>query len=229
MVEVWVIGFMRSGNHWMSWLLSDLLSAPIQERPGYQEKRHMASEIIEDRFCVRLGHLRPKEYDNLITRPSLVVHMIRDPRDVIVSLRHFKKFSTVEETIEYAKSQNYSRQVWEWEERFPAMTIFYEDLVNNTSRHLRLLSEKLGNGAIDFYRAKDIENRQSIEITKKKFPDIVRTGRSGSWIHEFTTEDAVRVMYEFGDIIDHYGYSDPDGQWPSYAQKDIQNAGWSWT
>lgn len=107
---IYVVGYPRSGNTWLSRLLGDVLNSPVE---GYLNAKPLATEgqDRDGKYVVRQLHLKPhdgSESDPMLTAWSLninkwngdpIVYIMRDPRDVCVSAMFYWDISTIEKAV----------------------------------------------------------------------------------------------------------------------------------
>lgn len=112
MSEILVVGFPKSGNTWLSRLLSAALDWPVR---GINEARPLAEQGRDraDKNVIRQLHLYPKhEGDQLGVIPHQyifnldalngqhqIVHIVRDPRDVSVAIDYYWGIGNLLHTI----------------------------------------------------------------------------------------------------------------------------------
>jgi len=139
--EIFVLGYPRSGNSWLCRLLGDVLNCPIesgQERPSNADEG-------QDRpgpFVIRLRHPDglfdpPSDHRNVDQFVgSVVAQIVRDPRDVMLSLKEYYQSNWTDALI----------RMKNWPSAIEACSgigvqVRYEDLHERTSAELgRLLT-----------------------------------------------------------------------------------------
>jgi hypothetical protein len=115
MKNIYVVGYPKSGNTWLSRLLGSCLDSPVT---GIKTAKPLATEGFDrsGEYFVRQLHLKPVT-DSMPPFPSAVdnawwydwrirpqnnahfVHIVRDVRDVIVSAHHYWQRETIEESV----------------------------------------------------------------------------------------------------------------------------------
>ncbi len=97
--DIWVIGFPKSGNTWISYLSSYCLNLPFNNfgNPTANQKRTWVKELtsggqpwaaLKGYGFVQKTHRSP---DQVPVDSGLVIYAIRDPRDTFVSYNYFMK------------------------------------------------------------------------------------------------------------------------------------------
>lgn len=187
---IYVVGYPRSGNTWLSRLLGDILNSPVE---GYKNAKPIATEG-QDRggdYVVRQLHLKPVEYEiedgltaNEISIPMWdgdgIVTITRDPRDVAVSAMYYWNIPDIDTTVKAMGEGlhpligvgSWSGFVESWLSiktiGIVAANVFYEDLYwNPESEIYRLLSSL----RIRNVREADVVaalNRQEINVKRNQ-------------------------------------------------------------
>ena len=204
-------------------------------------------------LCCSLGNLKPssksdlllKTHNSLITafgndftspKYSLgVIYIIRDPRNVITSVKNHNDFETYEKALEFMQNENtvisdykhlknfaktniinswrINYQSWLSNNRYRRMTIKYEDLIRNPNQTLRDLVIfvnticKFNNG-IDL---KKLEN--AIQTTTfEKMQNLENTGEFTESVFSSKTNKKVNFFY-----------LGPKNNWKDKLSKDLIN------
>lgn len=113
MTEILIVGFPKSGNTWLSRLLSAALDWPVR---GIYDARPIAEQGLDraDGKVIRQLHLLPKhegagvaavphQYTcniDAVNGQHKIVHIIRDPRDVAVAINHYWFIGNLLHTIQ---------------------------------------------------------------------------------------------------------------------------------
>lgn len=149
-----------------------------------------------------------------------VVMTIRDIRDVVVSLIHFRK-SDFDTTVNANAYKNWGQDYQTWVDKIPErdlLIVKYEDMVADrfttvlqVARFMDLALNAPEARAID--RGWDLEaniNRAKAEhpITSKDFMSHrhIYDGTPGLWKEELTNEQAARIYDDYGMWLINHGY-----------------------
>ena len=134
LTEIFVTGFPRSGNTWLNRLLSDLFNAPQQDTPESVVFPNFA-EVIEDKYVVRKTHWYRWQYkeNGYNGQPAYVVWVHRDPRDMVVSMMHYRGVTDLQGVIKSIENPGrdkvgFAAFVSGWLENPPDYRTSYEDL-----------------------------------------------------------------------------------------------------
>lgn len=153
-----------------------------------------------------------------------VIHVVRDPRDVVASLKTHKKRKVVDGQIVptgYCMPVNLCIDRWELalKDALPHLgsdnvhTVRYEDIVCDTERSVRDLCRFVGvdydPGMLEFWRStaptRDYRNfPQNIEATKPISPASI-----GRYRHTFTAAEIELVEERLADPMQEFGYRGP--------------------
>lgn len=149
------------------------------------------------------------------------VHVIRDGRDSVCSLRVHKRVEVVDgkevqtaplRTVE-ACAQRWVNDVGEglaWRGHPGATEVRYEELVSDLEGTLRRLFEELGESfspeMLDYY------NRKTALSRDRNFKKPIFGSSVGRWRHDLTPEDAATVERICGPLLVELGYA-RDGSW----------------
>ena len=216
--HVWVIGFPKSGNTWISYLCSYCLNLPFSNfgNPKESQQKSWIKELtrggndwspMEGYSSVKKTHKYP---DQVPFKDSLVIYVIRDPRDVFVSYHYFMR-STNARMLGRAryyllgllgKHQQIKWFLSKWMQHVQLWTphsqviVCYEKLLSNGSEYLNeLLSVDpfFVDGTIvnqayeNFSFDKMSGGRKPGSEDQKSF---FRKGISGDWQNHFSGEEA---------------------------------------
>ena len=230
-----VVAPMRCGCHWLEHLLRELLGfkkgtklamggsgggARPRDVKKWEHKRRARQTYVSH---VRLSDWKTDLVD--------IVVLLRDPRDVLVSMayyvlgqekgylaeRHGVVGHTPEETM-YSESIRSSIISWfrnyaEHRDKVPHVLVLYEDLLNRPVDAIRTAFGQLGRKAPSSRAIKEVTEKYSFAyFTKGRKPGQenvqhhYRKGIIGDWKNHLTEEEAAQYLAKFGDIVKELGY-----------------------
>ena len=182
--------------------------------------------------------------DHSLIDPGLLInyvgsHMIRDPRDIVISgyfyhLRTSEKWA-LETKEEYGnmsyqellKSKNRDdgimleiertlpeiNQMAKWDYSNPNfIEIKYEDIIKNESEYFKRIFQHYGFNKKAINKALEIANSFSIKNLKPKKNSHIRSGKPGEWKKFFTGEHKTYFKNRLGDALIILGY-EKDYDW----------------
>ncbi len=217
--NIYVVGYPRSGHTWLQRLLSDCLGWPVQNWPedtpewwGPEKKLGMP--------CIVKRHVPVSEKPD-----GRVVVAVRDPRDVAVSLMHYRKYPDLISTIRDMLTVNdpardlygpYGEMVEGWRKDDGCLFCHYESLHRLGPAFLYVLLDNLGEKASQG-RCNDAFDRQSIAAFRQAHPGrdlhAVRNGRVGEWKEWFHQGEAALIHQYLGVLMFKQGYIADDAWW----------------
>lgn len=246
-----VTAYPKSGSTWLCRILGDALNSPVdgvadavplakegQDRTGDYTifQTHLAAthcgkqhSLVPDRWQFNLDQWTTQK----------VIHLVRDPRAIAVSAKHYWEIPSVDETLDamfHAGSPiefEYNSFVGDWLGT-KAHLIRYEDLLRDPELELALFFKKY-RIPYSIRRLQRAIERQSFAIRKKeldasgdKYPysngiqsHNLRKGIADDWKLYFTAGLKAKAQVYFGDIMTRLDYPmTPDG-WD--AAKTILN------
>ena len=237
--EIAVTGYPKSGNTWLSWLLGDVLDSPVgglyyakplctegQDRLGDHKimQLHLRPvyEIAESvipsawSFCVPLWKGNPP-----------IVHIVRDPRDVVVSVWKYWNIESLDQALGCVGQGlgpvkvhlPWQDHVGRWLKIDGISFVRYEDL---HERGPEVIAKLLDGWGIEYNpdRIKIAFRRQHIgrkraQIKKDHLTRVynegiqlhnLRKGIAGDWKNHFTDEQHERAVGYFGEVAERVGY-----------------------
>lgn len=241
-IPIYVVGYPRSGNTWVSRLLGDVLNSPVE---GFLSAKPIATEGQErdGMFVVRQLHLRPVYHDieggltaNEICVPKMgsqkIVLVIRDPRDVAVSVMYYWNLPDIKTAITVMGEGvhplkgigAWTNFVQEWEDASKYMlvptTTFYENLIWHGSMELSNILHGIGVVNIDeedmelsISRQEINKKREQVSKDGDKRPygkeiqvKALRKGVVGDWKQHFSKQDCELAHKYFGEKMLKMGY-----------------------
>ena len=248
MRKIRVIGYPRSGNTWVARLLGDCLQCNIT---GWAGSKSLASEgedrINVGKYLVTQGHATPKSDDDLtqvsfeeIVLETLgddkVIFVVRDPRSVAVSAKHYWTRESIFDTLVLMQNglwpfpwgngwENFMRN-WEAHDDYITVKTSYEALHSNAEIEIGRVLMELGYDSVKPLSV--VAERQSFVSRTKRAKDEtlsytpaiqqahLRGGRTRDWMHEFTLGDAALAHKIFWPIMHEYGYEDNIDWWKDF-------------
>ena len=216
--QVWVIGFPKSGNTWMSYLISYCLNIPFHNfgNPSEKPQKAWVSELTSgknswaqfDGFdSVQKTHKYPRQVP---FHDGLVIYALRDPRDVFVSYHYFMSSSNARMMgrLRYYLLGVLGKQAqikWflaQWEKHLEAwlphseVVISYDKLLADGPEYLAILLGKdpfdldkgLVSQAYDQFSFENMSGGRKAGSEDQK--SFFRKGVSGDWENHFSEEEA---------------------------------------
>lgn len=206
-------GWPRSGNNWTVRILSDLLGAPITyygESPDAQ-----FAQVIRPGYTVNMTHYGAREFEKSCLNGN-IIFVVRDPRDITVSFRHFYHLKTIKDTLLRLKSMNFVDYMLDWSCVSKQVIVRYEDWHNDfistaMACHYHITTPKQETSIANCERVK---KRQAFDKWTDRGDRVMRKGIVGDWKNEFSEEDAKLAHNLFWPILKEYLYEDEnDYQW----------------
>lgn len=105
---IWVCGFPRSGNTWVARLLGDVLNSPVDAGRKYPANADEGFDR-DGPFVITQQHVKPPI-------DGKVVSIIRDPRDIAVSLMHYRDLPSLEDAFEFSRQSPRGKLMETWQE-----------------------------------------------------------------------------------------------------------------
>lgn len=243
MSDILIVGFPKSGNTWLSRLLSDALDWTVTGTHGAvplaaQTKAH-------DDSVIRQLHLSPKSlngspaiidqhtFNTTAYTDQKIVHIIRDPRDVAVSIHHYWGREDFKETLRDVLGRgahplwgcSWAQYVTAWRAvNIPVIETRYEWLQEDTALELARLIDQMNLRAIGPLNAVIAQNeietkRQWLKEHDENLPHglgpqltNLRAGRVGDWRNWFDFSDALWAAQYLNDQLLALGY-ESDRDW----------------
>lgn len=215
MVEVFTVGFPRSGNTWIGYLLCAMLDAPLQN-PGEKIIETQWARKIDNQYIVRKTHWRRHEVmpNGCLGAPIKTVWIYRDPRDLVVSRKYYFHFGSIRAMIEDMASAQHPRPfrdfILEWYNDSPTFRLSYEQLHTEPIEVLTSLYAVITGEVPLEGKVEDAIAMHEFRLHKPNNPHAMRKGIVGDWRNHFTREDAELLEHHYGDIIRLLGYEKDD-------------------
>jgi hypothetical protein len=162
--DTFIVSYPRSGNTWTRFLIGNLLRPEEPVTFSNIERVIPDTSALSSRTLKRVPRPRIlKSHEYFDPRYQKVVYLVRDPRDVVVSLYHFRrKYRTVDDNYPLERyvverflpgdmDASWGEHVGSWlgargkDPRF--LLIRYEDLLEDTAHQLGRMAVFLGIGA----------------------------------------------------------------------------------
>jgi hypothetical protein len=235
--DTFLTSYPRSGNTWTRFLLANLMH-PDQE-VSFTNIDNLIPEVgvTSSRRLKRVSAPRLiKSHEYFDPRYPQVIYIVRDPRDVAVSLYNFRrKWHAIDDTypIERWVSERFlSGERVSWGEHVGSwlatrmnhpgfLLVRYEDLRQETVRELRRIADLLGASTnpdnlrqaiekSDSQRMRELEKREHEEWrgTRGNRTDIpfVGTAIAGGWKQRLPESSAALIESKWGHLMNTLGY-----------------------
>jgi hypothetical protein len=229
-----MVGYPKSGNTWMQ----NLLACILYGIDGYHLPDHITQEIIPDLdykvFYKRMSNVMAfKTHDLPKAHFKNIIHLVRDPRDVMASYFAMVSGKGGKTTIEKMVMEGDQLLFGTWWDHMKAykanqpkcrmLTVRYEDLISNTAAELRRIINFMGidrdNDLIDrVLRGNSIATMKMKErhfgfdkrsIHKDKWvkgASFVRNGKAGSGKKELSPEVLDYIILRSEEYMKDYSY-----------------------
>jgi predicted O-methyltransferase YrrM len=192
-----VVGNPRSGNTWTNELMR---------------------QAVGDQYCIRKSHERAGTFELL--PGDLVLHVRRDPRDIVVSIMHYRRLSFEQSLARLMGREKdpflpmgYPVFVAEWEQE-GVPSIDFEALVAHPEAAVDNALAALGIEPSEYRSVEDAVDWCNFGALLARFPErkgAMRAGRVGDWRHTFTRGQAELFHRHFGGYLEANGYTDGPG------------------
>ena len=195
MKKIYVVGYPRSGNVWLSCLLGDALDARVF---GTLDEIGTRRES-DDRYEIYQRHLKQLPSD------GKTVFIYRDPRDVIVSMAHFWHNGNVNKVLNTADRNcvlfGWPRMMEQWINRIiPTDAVSYESLYSNTFMEFDRILLHLGIDLPDYKMREAVDRQTSMNkkriLEEKRLTQLGNNGIQGEYKRKLTCEQG-RKIHEY--------------------------------
>lgn len=241
-------GLMRSGSVAMWQVMGEIvLSQDAGRVPplGTEFDDNVEKWACDDQIVVTKLHVWRPSLMNVTNNADnchiYAVVVIRDIRDVVVSLMHFKEcdFKTAVQSRAYI---NYKENWQDWMDEMHDRSILvrYEDFMADRPGMVAHVAEFMGL-PIDMEEATRIANKWGIKRNKKRAEDKhairsrdymaerhIHSGAAEQWRNELSEEQIVRIEEENGDWLRVHGYklhTDKEISHVEVSESDIDSIG----
>jgi hypothetical protein len=228
--DVFITGFVKSGNTWLQTLTAALVFGIDVERCPDNLVQDLVPDVYDRSYYRRYKKVAFfKSHELPSPRYRRVVHIVRDGRDVMVSQwHHLRAMGQNGLSLRDLVESPHHYTVARWQEHVSAwmrnphgaemILLRYEDLRADPKPHVRRLAEFLGVGVDDAVLERAIfqcsfEQMKKREVLSgwdnKRWPKdkaFVRRGKVGSYRDEM--EGGVLELFEkqAGDVLQSLGY-----------------------
>ncbi|MDZ7290465.1 MAG: sulfotransferase domain-containing protein [candidate division KSB1 bacterium] len=216
--SIWVVGYPRSGNTWVSYLCSYVLNLPFFDfdAPGKRPKQEWVDRALRGRrdrespeayYAVQKTHKLPQQVP---FANGIVLYIQRDPRDVFVSYSYYIAHvaPTLRNQIKHKvlrwlgrKRQikwfiaDWKRHVRAWQQHAGAI-MHYENLLAEGEGYLARCLQSLGlhpapemvREALQTFRFENMTGGRTRGNEDNK--SFFRRGVAGDWRNHLTAEDS---------------------------------------
>jgi hypothetical protein len=215
--HILIAGFPKSGNVWLTSLVAGCLDLPVEKKDG-QCYVHYTHKALSNEWL----------YDRGLLRGAVI---IRDLRDIIVSLFHWLKTDGYRNYYKHGPHQIFddieTMYIEFFLRRFSKMpmadladsyvekgwpVVKYERLFDNTVRELERLFQVWGvevpskkiNSVVSANTISNIKRAGVLESYIE--PDHFRKGGHGNYVHEIPEKILKDIELRFGDYLMSWGY-----------------------
>lgn len=243
--DVFIVTYPKSGTTWMQNIVRTMLMSDdtpenaqlkLDDRVPYTD---MSLNFPFDKIegwpnprAFKSHHATPSEMDKLIfkgDRSAKIIYVMRDPRDVSVSLYHHLKKTGLSKFVEEATFDEFHKQymrnsdvvyygLWEkhvdsWLSKrteFNMLVIRYEDMIENSSREIEKVAKFLG-AHLPSSRIAEIAELTSFTTVMHKggllkdesgvTNSILRKGVAGDWKNHFQDKEEAAKMAKIAEEL----------------------------
>ena len=249
--DTFIVSYPRSGNTWMRFLIANLIHpetpATFSNIERFVPDIHALSSATLKRVP-RPRFLKSHEYFD--ARYQKIVYVVRDPRDVVISLYHFRrKYRIIDDGYPIEKyvelflkgdmDVSWGEHVGSWlggrKNHNGFLLVRYEDLLQDPSRQLHRIAHFLGvdtcaervapaieRSAVDRLRKLEKVESDKWVTTKGWRQDVsfIGAGKSGGWRNTLPRISAEMIESAWGDLMKNLGY-EPIGQACKTPESDL--------
>lgn len=228
---IYVVGYPKSGNTWLSRLLGDALDSPIisgEDNPALADEGFSR----DGKYVIRQRHIRHKNKPD----DGRIVFIVRDPRDIAVSVMYYWQRKSLMDVIcgmagkrncgkraPLSTSGGWIRFVSEWlcDCDFHAFCK-YENLYHRPVQSIRGILWLLGTSPVK--PLKEVVERQAFDKRKAGIHNmmpygeeiqnrLMRKGTVGDWKNHFKCNHAEFMHKNFYELMEHFNYETNEDWW----------------
>lgn len=219
--EVFTTGFPRSGSTWTVRLLCGIFSAVHQDTLEMEPLNHHGG-VPDPEYVVRKTHWFRDQVvvGGYLDGPTFLVWVFRDPRDMVVSMMHYRRADELapvissirDKVLDSGRHVGFGNYVRGWMDDPPDFRIRYEDLHERQELVLRTIYHGVTGEELGEERLRATMAGNQFDRLKDRHPHSMRKGIVGDWREHFTREDAELMEEIHGQTIRELGY-ELDGSW----------------
>lgn len=231
MSNIYIVGYPKSGNTWLSRLVGDATNSPI--------KGNSLADEGHDRAGIYT--IIPRHSRSLLDGGKIIV-ITRDPRDVIVSVKHYWQMDNIDlvfkpnhkqSVLDPTRGIKKFYELWfdEYKQYVDAYTSF-EALKEDTDKELTSIFGKIGISGVNSNFIKRVTRRQSFNKRKKAIKingdDLLygktiqlrnmRKGIVGDWKNHFKRKHGKIVHENLWEWMHRLGYEKDKSWWESLPE-----------
>ncbi|XP_077998866.1 sulfotransferase 6B1-like [Glandiceps talaboti] len=239
--DVWVVSYPRTGSHWVRNIIYNIVNcdkpeialpvddlAPFAEfnefSTGQPRHEQLTAAPRSERRIIGTHLYASMSPRQLFERKGKVIYLLRNPKDVALSLYHFLPVNEEETFVEFAENclngevgfGSYTDNIISWWEKKESCNFYllnFEDLKSDVDNGIRKLATEL-NITLSDSDVETVKTRCSMEAMKKKAEEmrnagkitsvkVYRKGVSGGWKSAFTVALSEKFDKVFADKLDH--------------------------
>lgn len=237
---IYVAGYPKTGTTWLAWLLADALDCPVGGSMPKEDGKELATEG-QNRpgpYMVRKGHfvLMEGDFDQAVPTPHRMaltaitdertVWIVRDPRDVAISARHYWDGRQTNSDLlghmgrgtgPFRSFGPFNQFVTAWLDYNRLGMVRYEDLLDDPMTEIIRLIKVMNLPMPSDERITAAIQRQSFSakkrlMQKRKLPHshigkkLLHVGKKDQWLYEFSYSDCQQAARLFNPLMIRLGY-----------------------